>query len=177
MFEKFEMLRRVRGVRRVVFVVQKGSRCYEVMGDNAVTLHGYTEDMKVNKFAGDVLKDSDYKKFKAEIEKDLSFIEHEFVCEVKEIADSKEISMVFEAVIPGTSKEKGIKKLCDYLKVDMKDTYALGDSANDIEMIKCVGTGIAMGNGSNSLKEVSDYVTDHIHKDGLYNALKHFELI
>lgn len=153
------------------------TRMYEVMGDNAVTLHGYTEDMKVNKFAGDVLKDSDYKKFKAEIEKDLSFIEHEFVCEVKEIADSKEISMVFEAVIPGTSKEKGIKKLCDYLKVDMKDTYALGDSANDIEMIKCVGTGIAMGNGSNSLKEVSDYVTDHIHKDGLYNALKHFELI
>lgn len=152
-------------------------RMYEVMGEDAVTLNGYTEDMRINKFAGDVLKTSDYARFKKEIEKDLSFIEHEFVFEVKEIAEEKEIIMVFEAVIPGTSKEKGILKLCEYLGVDVKDTYAIGDSANDIEMIKCVGTGIAMGNGSDSLKAVSDYVTDHIHQDGLYNALKHFDLI
>lgn len=152
-------------------------RMYQVMGDDAVTLNGYSEDMRINKFAGDVLKNSDYSRFKKEIEKNLSFIEHEFVCEVKEIADAKEIIMVFEAVIPGTSKDKGIQKLCDYLGVDINDTFAIGDSANDIEMIKCVGTGIAMGNGSDSLKNVSDYVTDHIHKDGLYNALKHFELI
>lgn len=152
-------------------------RMYEVMGEDAVTLNGYSPDMRINKFAGDVLKISNYTEFKQAIEPYLSFIEHEFVYEVKDIADQKDITMVFEAVIPGTSKEKGINVLCNYLGIDVKDTYAIGDSANDIEMIQCVGTGIAMGNGSDSLKAVSDYVTDHIHKDGLYNALKHFELI
>ena len=34
-----------------------------------------------------------------------------------------------------------------------------------------------MGNATNALKAVSDYVTDDIDKDGLYNALKHFEII
>ena len=34
-----------------------------------------------------------------------------------------------------------------------------------------------MGNGNESLKEVSDYVTTDIEDNGIYNALKHFKVI
>ncbi|QVK20426.1 Cof-type HAD-IIB family hydrolase [Mycoplasmatota bacterium] len=75
------------------------------------------------------------------------------------------------------SKEFGIRKLAEKLNYDLEDVFAFGDALNDIEMIRVAGVGIAMGNAREELKEVSDYVTDDIQEDGIYNALKHFKLI
>ena len=47
-----------------------------------------------------------------------------------------------------------------------------GDCAN-----KAIAMVSAMGKAANITKEAADYVTDDIDEDGLYNALKHFELI
>ena len=44
-------------------------------------------------------------------------------------------------------------------------------------MVKYVGLGIAMGNALEKVKVASDYVTDDIDHDGIYNALKHFNVI
>ena len=44
-------------------------------------------------------------------------------------------------------------------------------------MIKYVGLGIAMGNALEKVKVASDYVTSDIDDDGIYNALKHFNVI
>ena len=38
-------------------------------------------------------------------------------------------------------------------------------------MIEYVGLGIAMGNAIEKVKLASDYITDHIDNDGIYNAL------
>ncbi len=54
---------------------------------------------------------------------------------------------------------------------------AFGDHYNDIEMIKKVGIGVAMGNGLSEVKAQADYVTESNEKDGIYQALKHFEII
>lgn len=75
------------------------------------------------------------------------------------------------------SKEVGIKMLADELGYDMKDVYAFGDAANDIQMIKAAGTGVAMGNGIEEIKDLADYVTDSVDNDGIYKALKHFNII
>lgn len=75
------------------------------------------------------------------------------------------------------SKAKGLKILSKYLGIDMKNTIAFGDSMNDLDIIKEAGVGIAMGNASEKVKEVADYITDAIDKDGIYNALKNFKLI
>ena len=48
---------------------------------------------------------------------------------------------------------------------------------NDLEMMEVCGTGIAMGNGTDEIKQHADYVTDEADNDGIYKALKHFELI
>ena len=36
---------------------------------------------------------------------------------------------------------------------------------------------VAMGNAEDDVKKAADYVTDDIDEDGLYNALKYFEII
>ena len=53
----------------------------------------------------------------------------------------------------------------------------MGDSVNDIEMLQSVGHGIAMGNATSPVKEIADYVTTDIMKDGVKNALIHYGLI
>jgi hydroxymethylpyrimidine pyrophosphatase-like HAD family hydrolase len=52
-----------------------------------------------------------------------------------------------------------------------------GDADNDIRMIQKAGIGIAMGNATENLKKVADYVTSDLDHDGIFNALKHFKLI
>lgn len=84
---------------------------------------------------------------------------------------------IIEAVPKGTSKATGITWLCEHLNVPIEDTYALGDSINDLEMLALVGHSIAMGNASQAAKDVAEYVTTHIHEDGVLHALQHYGLI
>ena len=34
-----------------------------------------------------------------------------------------------------------------------------------------------MGNANENVKEISDYITDSVDDDGIYKALKHFDLV
>ena len=54
---------------------------------------------------------------------------------------------------------------------------ALGDSGNDIPMLRAADIGICMGNGTDAAKDAADYVTSAITDDGLYHAFEHFGLI
>ena len=83
----------------------------------------------------------------------------------------------FDVLKHDVSKGCAIKILAKHLGIDMKDTIAIGDGLNDIEMIKECNIGIAMGNANEKLKECADYVTDDVSKDGLYKAFKHLNLI
>ena len=54
---------------------------------------------------------------------------------------------------------------------------AFGDGENDMEMLRYVGIGVAMGNASDAVKAAADYVTDTVDDDGIEKALRHFGLI
>jgi len=54
---------------------------------------------------------------------------------------------------------------------------AIGDGENDLDMMEFAGISVAMGNAVPSVKAAADYVTDDVDHDGIYNALKHFNLI
>lgn len=84
---------------------------------------------------------------------------------------------VIEMVPKGYNKGKGIEKVCDILEMNISDTFAFGDSANDIAMLRDAGIGVAMGNGSEEVKAAADYVTTSMKENGIWNACKHFELI
>ena len=105
----------------------------------------------------------DYERVKAEFADDFLILEH--------------VENVVEFVPKGTSKATGIKWLCNHLDIPLDETYAIGDSVNDLEMLESVGHGIAMGNSMPPVKEIAEYVTSDISDDGVKNALKHYGLI
>ena len=71
-----------------------------------------------------------------------------------------------------TSKGNAIKNLCKYLKIDLKDSVAIGDSYNDLTMFEVVGHSVAMGNASEDIKKTVDEVTDTNNEDGVAKFLE-----
>ena len=61
----------------------------------------------------------------------------------------------------GENKGAALKRLAAHLHVFEEDTIAVGDEENDITMIKEAALGCAMRNGLDSVKTVSDYVTEN----------------
>lgn len=84
---------------------------------------------------------------------------------------------VAEFVPKGFSKAVGIAHMCESLGIAREDTIAVGDSINDVDMLKFAGIGICMGNGSDPAKACADYITDEMEKDGIYHAMEHFGLL
>ena len=74
-------------------------------------------------------------------------------------------------------KGHAIKYVIDYFSLTKKDAYAFGDGYNDQAMFREVGQRIAMGNGVDVLKEKATYITDTVDNEGIYKALKHYELL
>lgn len=67
-------------------------------------------------------------------------------------------------------KGQAVKRVCEHLGVDIKNTYAFGDSMNDLEMMEVAGTSICMENGSPALKDMADEICQSVSEDGLYKA-------
>ncbi len=82
-----------------------------------------------------------------------------------------------DATVIGVDKGTAISYVAQYMKVPVEHTYAFGDGINDLLMFPAVGHTIAMGNGQQALKEQAEFVTTDINEDGVYNGLKHFNLI
>lgn len=82
-----------------------------------------------------------------------------------------------DILLKGSSKGHAVKFICEYLNIDFKDTYAFGNDINDIEMFKAVKYGIAMGNSEEIVKKNAYYITEDVHNDGIYNALKKYKCI
>ena len=77
----------------------------------------------------------------------------------------------------GNTKAKGMERLLQALDIPKEQTFAIGDSGNDLPMFAMAGTTICMGNGMDVLKAQADYVTDSVVEGGIYKALKHYGLI
>lgn len=91
-----------------------------------------------------------------------------------EVTSSNQANL--EVSFKGTSKESGVRKICEVLQMEMKDVMAIGDSLNDFRLIKAAGLGIAMGNADDSIKEIADETTDTNEKDGVAKAIQNFLL-
>lgn len=82
----------------------------------------------------------------------------------------------YENVPLGFSKATAIELILNYLDISIESAYAIGDSRNDLPMLKAVPNSIAMG-GAEIIYPYVSYITSSITDDGIYNALKHFNLI
>lgn len=61
--------------------------------------------------------------------------------------------------------------LADYFKLHRDDAVAFGDNFNDVEMLKAVGMGVAVGNAKPEVLEIAKEVTLHGKEDGVANSL------
>lgn len=75
------------------------------------------------------------------------------------------------------TKDDGIKSLIEHLNLKKDELMAFGDDLNDIDMFNMVKYSICLGNGKEEAKKHAFYVTDNIENDGVYKALKHFDVI
>ena len=76
-----------------------------------------------------------------------------------------------EVLTKGVNKAFGVEKLAKELNIQSSEIAAIGDAANDIEMLKYAGLAIAMGNASEEVKAVSDIVTDTNENNGVIKAI------
>jgi len=74
------------------------------------------------------------------------------------------------------SKADAILFLAEMWGIKQSETMAVGDQDNDKGMIQAAGIGVAMGNGHDDLKQVADFTTDTVEKDGAALAIERFVL-
>ncbi|MDR1618351.1 MAG: Cof-type HAD-IIB family hydrolase [Treponema sp.] len=77
-----------------------------------------------------------------------------------------------EAVISGESKARGMEIALTALGIPPARSVAVGDSANDLEMIRRAGIGIAMGNACDELKRAAAWITAPCGRGGVARALE-----
>ena len=81
-------------------------------------------------------------------------------------------------IIPATgSKGVAIEKVLDYYQIPVSEAIAFGDGGNDIEMLKTVGHGVAMGNATDDVKEIADDICGSVQDDGIFTYCKKHNLI
>jgi Cof subfamily protein (haloacid dehalogenase superfamily) len=77
----------------------------------------------------------------------------------------------------GNTKQKGMNEILRHFGLLREETMAFGDGGNDVSMLRHAATGIAMGQASDEVKQVADYVTDSADENGIRNAMKYFGII
>jgi Cof subfamily protein (haloacid dehalogenase superfamily) len=79
--------------------------------------------------------------------------------------------LYYDIVNNDVSKGKAAEILCDYLKINPKKAMAIGDSTNDLEMLKSVGYKVAVSNATDDIKEIADIVTLSNKQNGVATIL------
>lgn len=75
------------------------------------------------------------------------------------------------------NKGTGIDLVAQALGIQLDDCYAIGDSNNDLGMLRHLKHSVAMGNAMPEILPYCEYQTTTLEKDGIYNAFRHYGLI
>ncbi len=76
----------------------------------------------------------------------------------------------------GCSKASGTAALAQSLHIPLQEVMALGDNNNDVEMLRSVGWGVAMGQAPDNVKAAANVVTANNWEDGAAQAIERYAL-
>jgi Cof subfamily protein (haloacid dehalogenase superfamily) len=110
------------------------------------------------RFAKILYVDTDFPRLK-KLRKDLADFE-----KVSEMSFSSNHYLEFNP--PKVNKGTGLKKLCQELGYQLDETMAIGDSFNDLAMIKAAGTGVGVANVSPEMRADCDKITEKTFDQG-----------
>lgn len=83
---------------------------------------------------------------------------------------------MLEIVSEKADKGRGLQMLCDHLQLPIEETIAMGDSMNDIEILKTAGFSAAMGNACPEAKAAATIVTADCDHDGVAKVIDEYLL-
>lgn len=66
----------------------------------------------------------------------------------------------YDLSLKSTGKDIAVKFICGRLGINISDTVAIGDSENDISMLRCAGVGAVVKNGSPNAKKYADFISE-----------------
>lgn len=84
--------------------------------------------------------------------------------ECLEVAYSSNRYLEFNAL--GVNKGEALVWLCEYLGGSIEETMAIGDSGNDISMIKTAGIGVAVKSAVDEVKQIANEITTRDYMEG-----------
>nr|WP_260681934.1 Cof-type HAD-IIB family hydrolase [Alkalicoccobacillus porphyridii] len=87
-----------------------------------------------------------------------------------ELSNSSPTNLEINAA--GINKALGLEKVGKLLDISLSEMMAVGDSLNDLAMIKEAGIGVAMGNAQKYVKEQADWVTSTNNEAGVAKAIR-----
>ena len=76
-----------------------------------------------------------------------------------------------EFVLPHTTKGTAVEALANHWSFSPDEVMTLGDSENDLSMLRFAGASVAMGNGKPNIKEAAHYVTADNNHHGVAKAI------
>lgn len=74
------------------------------------------------------------------------------------------------------TKANGMRTVCRMLGIEGAHTLAIGDSGNDISMLRAAGLGVAVANAPEEVRAAADAITAHNLEDGAALALERWVL-
>ncbi len=75
---------------------------------------------------------------------------------------------------PEATKENALARLCGDLEIPAARVLAIGDSPNDVPMLRWAGIGVAMGNAPAGVRETVGRVTAACECDGVARAIERY---
>ena len=72
------------------------------------------------------------------------------------------------------TKSKALRFLCEHWGIDPACTIAFGDADNDVDMLRFVGHGVAVGGMTAEVREAADAVAPPVYEDGVALYLEKF---
>jgi Cof subfamily protein (haloacid dehalogenase superfamily) len=89
---------------------------------------------------------------------------------------TRSIPWFIEVMDPRVDKGKAFELVARTLDIPLERTMAIGDSWNDVPLLRAAGFGVAMGSSPAELRAVSDAVVGDVANDGVAEALERFVL-
>ena len=82
--------------------------------------------------------------------------------------------MFLEFVGAKSSKGAALSEIGRIFGIDRSQMIAIGDSDNDVPMLKYAGLGVAMGNAAEEIKSICQYVAPSNNEDGVAKVIDEF---
>lgn len=84
---------------------------------------------------------------------------------------------LYECVPAGFDKATAMEFILRYFGIPWEESYAFGDSTNDLAMIKYARHGVVMGHHAKELEPYADFITKDVEDDGIAFALKELGIV